>query len=78
MVRFCEFKLLDDPVCLGSFDVVLCRNVLIYFDQATKARILAGLVFQSLETVREGTVVRDVIRELDLLPRVKLFTGFDS
>lgn len=43
MVRFREFNLLDDPAVLGSFDVVLCRNVLIYFDQPTKTRILAGI-----------------------------------
>ncbi|HLI10711.1 MAG TPA: protein-glutamate O-methyltransferase [Alphaproteobacteria bacterium] len=40
MVQFREFNLLDDPRILGSFDVVFCRNVLIYFDQQTKARVL--------------------------------------
>jgi len=40
MVRFRTFNLLEDPSALGSFDVVLCRNVLIYFDQATKTKIL--------------------------------------
>ena len=43
MVRFREFNLLDDPAALGQFDVVFCRNVLIYFDQPTKARILASV-----------------------------------
>lgn len=43
MVRFREFNLMDDPVSLGSFDVVLCRNVLIYFDQATKTKVLANI-----------------------------------
>jgi len=28
---------------LGQFDVVLCRNVLIYFDQPTKTRILGAI-----------------------------------
>jgi len=40
MVQFREFNLLDDFGPLGRFDVVFCRNVLIYFDQATKASIL--------------------------------------
>jgi chemotaxis protein methyltransferase CheR len=40
MVKFCEFNLLNDPRSLGRFDVVFCRNVLIYFDQATKKRVL--------------------------------------
>ncbi len=40
MVTFKEFNLLNDPKALGAFDVVFCRNVLIYFDQPTKTRIL--------------------------------------
>jgi chemotaxis protein methyltransferase CheR len=40
MVTFREFNLLDDPRPLGPFDVIFCRNVLIYFDQDTKAKVL--------------------------------------
>lgn len=40
MVQFREFNLLEDPKLLGTFDVVFCRNVLIYFDQGIKARVL--------------------------------------
>jgi chemotaxis protein methyltransferase CheR len=40
MVKFKEFNLLDDPATLGKFDVVFCRNVLIYFDQQTKSEVL--------------------------------------
>ena len=40
MVQYREFNLLQDPMPLGRFDVVFCRNVLIYFDQPTKTRVL--------------------------------------
>jgi chemotaxis protein methyltransferase CheR len=40
MVDFRPFNLLNDFMPLGSFDVVFCRNVLIYFDQPTKLDIL--------------------------------------
>ncbi len=40
MVRFREWNLLSDLSGLGRFDVIFCRNVLIYFDQATKAQTL--------------------------------------
>jgi chemotaxis protein methyltransferase CheR len=40
MVQYREFNLLHDLKALGSFDVVFCRNVLIYFDQPTKTRVL--------------------------------------
>jgi chemotaxis protein methyltransferase CheR len=40
MAEFREWNLLCDPAPLGRFDVVFCRNVLIYFDLPTKARVL--------------------------------------
>ena len=40
MVRFRQFNLLHDCSHLGIFDVVFCRNVLIYFDQQTKIEVL--------------------------------------
>ncbi len=40
MVQYREFNLLEDLGVLGRFDVVFCRNVLIYFDQTTKSSIL--------------------------------------
>ena len=40
MATFREFNLLTDLSALGQFDVVFCRNVLIYFDQPTKGRVL--------------------------------------
>lgn len=43
MVEFRTYNLLDNLSALGQFDVVFCRNVLIYFEQATKARVLAAI-----------------------------------
>ncbi len=40
MVRFEELNLLGRLNGLGIFDVVYCRNVLIYFDQETKSDVL--------------------------------------
>ena len=42
-VTFRHFNLLDNPKGLGTFDVIFCRNVLIYFDIETKTRVLRGL-----------------------------------
>ncbi|WP_299397385.1 protein-glutamate O-methyltransferase CheR [Pelagibius sp.] len=43
MVKFQPFNLLDSPSSLGRFDVIFCRNVLIYFDQETKGQVLGRL-----------------------------------
>jgi chemotaxis protein methyltransferase CheR len=43
MVQYRQFNLLQDPRSLGRFDVVFCRNVLIYFDQPTKTRVLNAI-----------------------------------
>jgi chemotaxis protein methyltransferase CheR len=40
MVTYRHFNLLQDFSSFGTFDVVFCRNVLIYFDQATKTSVL--------------------------------------
>ncbi|WP_415716169.1 CheR family methyltransferase [Maridesulfovibrio sp.] len=40
LVTFKKFNLLDSFRPLGLFDFVLCRNVLIYFDDATKINIV--------------------------------------
>ena len=40
MVDYRNFNLLEPYTGLGQFDVVFCRNVLIYFDQPTKSDML--------------------------------------
>ncbi len=47
MVSFKNFNLLNSMSGMGQFDVIFCRNVLIYFDQPTKSQVLdqmAGLL----------------------------------
>ena len=43
MVQHRQLNLLHDFSQLGLFDVIFCRNVLIYFDQDTKTRIFKRL-----------------------------------
>ncbi|MFC3227787.1 CheR family methyltransferase [Marinibaculum pumilum] len=43
MVQYRTFNLLDEFTALGKFDVVFCRNVLIYFDQPTKGKVLGRM-----------------------------------
>ncbi|MZR30186.1 CheR family methyltransferase [Sneathiella litorea] len=40
MVKFQPKNLLEDLGSVGQFDVIFCRNVLIYFDQITKSKVL--------------------------------------
>jgi chemotaxis protein methyltransferase CheR len=61
MVKYRQINLLADFSHLGTFDLIFCRNVLIYFDEATKidlfnrlAKVVAGdgfLVLGAAETV---------------------------
>ncbi len=46
MANFREYNLLGDLRSLGAFDLVFCRNVLIYFDPPTKARALEAIARQ--------------------------------
>jgi chemotaxis protein methyltransferase CheR len=47
MVQHRQLNLLHDFANLGSFDVIFCRNVLIYFDQDTKSNIFGRLARSS-------------------------------
>jgi chemotaxis protein methyltransferase CheR len=54
MVQFRPLNLLGDFGHLGIFDLVFCRNVLIYFDQETKTDVLDRL---ARVTDRDGYLV---------------------
>jgi chemotaxis protein methyltransferase CheR len=54
MVQYRPLNLLHDFTHLGMFDVVFCRNVLIYFDQETKVNVLDRL---ARLTERDGYLV---------------------
>ena len=43
MVKFDKFNLMDQAGGLGIFDVVFCRNVLIYFDVQTKEKVISNI-----------------------------------
>jgi chemotaxis protein methyltransferase CheR len=46
MVRWQCFNLLENPAGLGRFDIIFCRNVLIYFDSVTKTQVLSNIANQ--------------------------------
>lgn len=45
-INFTQFNLLNDMSELGSFDLIVIRNVLIYFDEQTKRKIIANIAKQ--------------------------------
>jgi chemotaxis protein methyltransferase CheR len=54
MVKYLPLNLLHNFSSLGRFDLVFCRNVLIYFDQATKIDVLERIADV---TERDGFLV---------------------
>jgi chemotaxis protein methyltransferase CheR len=69
IVRYRSFDLRSNMRALGPFDVVLCRNVLIYFDLGTKKKILDeihGCLYRGghllLGTTEAGSPVGDGYR----------------
>jgi len=43
-VQFIQHNLTDPPPKLGQFDIIFLRNVLIYFNQDTKSKVVARLL----------------------------------
>ncbi len=54
MVRYRQLNLLADFSQLGVFDLIFCRNVLIYFDQDAKIDVLNRL---ARVTAQDGFLV---------------------
>ena len=42
-VNFKQFNLKYDVSALGEFDIIFCRNVLIYFDELFRKQVIANL-----------------------------------
>ena len=71
-IDFREFNLLENYAALGKFDVIFCRNVLIYFSEKTKKDIfsrIAGalnpggyLILGGAESIANYTEAFDVVR----------------
>jgi chemotaxis protein methyltransferase CheR len=54
MVQYKKHNLLENFAGLGMFDVIFCRNVLIYFDSKTKEDVLTRI---SRSLVRDGQLL---------------------
>ncbi len=46
MIQFERFNLLNSPSKLGLFDIIFCRNVLIYFNTKVQEKIITGFYNQ--------------------------------
>ena len=44
IVRFARLNLVEDQPAVGAVDLLFCRNVLIYFDAATKHGVISRLL----------------------------------
>ena len=45
-IKYKYFNLLDSMASMGQFDIIFCRNVLIYFDEKTKGDVLNRMAKQ--------------------------------
>ena len=49
LVRFQTGNILSPTVVSGSFDIVFCRNLLIYFDEATKRKAVQNIITKTTQ-----------------------------
>jgi chemotaxis protein methyltransferase CheR len=77
MIRFETHNMLDQPPEPGRFDLILCRNVLLYFDRATRerafVRLAAALAPDGLVMLGAGETT---VGQTDALVPEKGGTGF--
>lgn len=76
-IRYRMHNLVRDPVLPGRFDVILCRNVLLYFNADTRRRVLDALA----DALRPGGVIvlgagETVIGQCDGLEPSREWRGF--
>ncbi len=75
LVSFRSHNLLSGPSGLGAFDIIFCRNVLIYFDVDQKRRILDGLTgalaADGALFLGSSETVLGITRALELTPGTK-------
>jgi len=74
MVRFERRDLLNDPTPPGPFELIACRNVLIYFDQELQQRAI-GLFRDSL--CRRGFLGLGSKETIRFLPHEALYEQFE-
>ncbi len=65
MIRFRQHDLLDKPFAVRSFDLVVCRNVVIYFTEAAKSAVHQRLA----DALRPGGLLFVGATEAILQPR---------
>jgi chemotaxis protein methyltransferase CheR len=77
MVRFASHNVLDTPPEPGRFDLILCRNVLLYFDRSTRRRAFDRL---ALALAPEGRLMlgagETTIGQTEALTPERGLTGF--
>ena len=44
LVVLSEHDVINDPAPAPPYDLIICRNVLIYFDRATQDRLISGFI----------------------------------
>lgn len=76
MVQFQKFDLRGDCRSLGTFDLILCRNVLIYFDTPTKRKIVDQM--RSIMTPHAMLVLGCAETILNIHPGFKRITHGNS
>jgi chemotaxis protein methyltransferase CheR len=77
MVRFSPHNVLDTPPEPGRFDLILCRNVLLYFDRATRKRAFDRL---AMALAPEGRLMlgagETTVGQTEMLTPEQGLTGF--